>query len=100
MKIKCPHCQSAFNPKEAILKSRKEDYRWYEFSGNNSFCPLCEKQYQADISKVGMVWLLVFICVSWSGMSMGYDLLLIPLGCIAIICVNKFSHIFIKVEPR
>jgi len=100
MKIKCPHCHGEFNSKSAILKGSKDEYRWYEFSRTNSFCPICNKQYQIDFSKIGVVLVLLFLVLSWIAISMWGDLVLIPLSVIAMIVVNVFPHILIKVESR
>jgi len=63
MKIICPHCKKEFNETDAIIRPRKEKYKWYEFSGKVSVCPNCNNRYIADISKTGLVFVFTVFAV-------------------------------------
>lgn len=73
MKITCPHCQAEFDAQDAIVRPRKDRYRWYDFSGSNTFCPRCDKAYLADITVAGALLFCLLIALAYlAGERWGY----------------------------
>lgn len=100
MEIMCPHCHKPFKGSEAIIRPRKEKYKWYEFSGSYSYCPNCSKRYQSDITAVGAVIFCVLIALAmFIGEYIG-ELYSLPVLIVVAISVLKFPEWFIKIEAK
>jgi hypothetical protein len=100
MIIRCPHCNKEFNPKRAIVRERKTSYKWYEFSGKQTFCPFCEKRYQTDVTVKGaLAFLFVFLLyVVLEAFGYWYIAMLLIGGMF--IVINKKPNLILKIEPK
>ncbi|MDF2182206.1 hypothetical protein [Neptuniibacter sp. CAU 1671] len=100
MKITCPHCKKSFKGNEAKIRPRKAKYKWYEFSGSYSYCPICNGRYQLDITPTGaMIMCTLMATAFFIGESMGsfYSL---PVLLVVVLCFTKFPESFVKIEAK
>ena len=98
MKIICPHCNNEFEEADAIIKPRKEKYKWYEFSGKVSLCPACNNRYIVDISIKGLIFIFTIFPIIIFCANSNYNLAAIAIALFAVIVVKVFRQKLVVVK--
>jgi len=100
MRLICPHCKKKFVAQSAIVRPSKESYKWYEFTGNHSFCPVCKGRYQTDITPIGAILFVLVIAMAYLAGEYKNQLYGIPIVIIFVLLFLKFPKWFLKVEAK
>ena len=98
MIIICPHCNNEFEEAEAIIKPRKEKYKWYEFSGKVSLCPNCNKRYIADASKMGLVFIFTVFATLLFCVTSEYNNAAMVIELLSVVIIKLFRKHLLKVK--
>ncbi|EOY3079251.1 hypothetical protein ACP3K0_004785, partial [Vibrio parahaemolyticus] len=100
MMIKCPHCKDLFDARNALVKEHKSNYRWYEFSGKETYCPLCNKKYQSDISIIAFILLMSFVLLTSLLNYFEYNWAVGVLIVFCLLAAKKYKKKMFRVTPK
>lgn len=98
MKIICPSCKHVFEEAEAIVKPRKEIYKWYEISSNVTLCPNCRNRFEVDISIPTLIFLIIVFGILIFFANSKYNLAVGLIMLALFFLVKKFKRIFVVIK--